>query len=271
MKIGPLFFLLFFTLAHFLLSAQSIKDTRSFVLANNEIAFTDSFSLNSNVATTNFLKSNTLEITHIQNYFVQELSTSTLQYNYGKFKNQLFRFGLNYSGNANFNLTIFSLAYARKINEKFNLGLVFTDERYQYAENRYQNLNNLFPSISLFAKVTSKIDLAFLINNPFRTKIANDLFLPGKLIGSLAYSANKSTKIGISFEQKNGQEIIISSGVEYQFTKTFVIRSAYVSQLSKLSFGTRIFYQKMFFDIGFSNQLLLGNSASFSLLVPLTK
>lgn len=271
MKLRSFFFLAIFALGHYPISAQSIKDTRTAVLNNSELAITDSFSLNSNISSSYFSKSNVLEVSHHQNYFVKELSQSTLQYQYGKLTNQLFRFGLNYAGNTFFNSMTLSLSYARKITEKINLGVAITHERFQYAESRYNDLNNIYPSISLFVKATPKIDLACLIINPFRSKIAKDLFTPGKLIGSIAYSVNKSSKIGFGIEQKSGQEIIFTSGIDYQFSKIIVIRSAYVYQLSKLSFGTRIFYQKIFFDIGFSNQLLTGNSASFSFLIPFSK
>lgn len=263
--------LIIFITQHFFCQAQSFPSARTVALNGSDVAFSDSSSINLNIANTDFCKSTVLEFCHLQNYFVRSLAESCIHFQKTFSSNQIFQLSCSYSGDKQYNSQMYQMGYGIKLTPIFNAGLQIIIERNSFSEIKYNDYSVIYPNISFFLKATKKINLGAIITNPQRLKINKTSNLPSQIEFSLGLIANPSTKFGFTIKQLNSSKALTTFAIEYKIISNCFLRAAYETQLNKVCSGFRIIYSNILFDFAFTNQLNTGSNSSLSVIIPLKK
>ncbi len=238
-------------------------------LSHSNVAMTTDFNSNINLASQTNSTFNGFSLSHQFNYFVKDLSVSSIQFSHSINKNSIFKSAIDYSGNKNYSEVDFQLGYGKKIGEKINGGISLQYHQQQFSDNNNSNFPSATATIYLFAKATSKIHFGCLIDNPTGVKLKNQQSLTSTLIGGMSYLPTDKTKIAIVAIQQNGNDMMYSIGIEYLFMKEFEFRISYQNKIDALSAGFSLLVKDYRLEFAFRSQQPIGNSSCFSLLIPM--
>ncbi|MBK6986968.1 MAG: TonB-dependent receptor [Bacteroidetes bacterium] len=245
------------------------SDTRSMALSHSNVAMNTGFNFSENLASMANSTFNGFSLTHQFNYFVKDLSISTLQFAHSINDNSFIQSSIDYSGNKNYNEINFQLSYGKKIGDKINGGISLQYHQQQFSDNNYSNFPSATATVYLFAKATDKIHFGCLVDNPTRVKLKNQQNLPSTIIGGISYLPTDKTKIALVAIQQNGNEMSYSVGIEYLFLKEFELRFSYQNKVESLAAGFSLLVKDYRIEFAFHTQQPIGNSSCFSLLIPM--
>jgi hypothetical protein len=167
-----------------------------------------------------------------------------------------------------------SLAYAKKIGEKFALGLNVKSINQTIDTEK---ANGIAGDFGLLYKASSKVDIGVsVLNVGSGIKFINEADpLPTTVKGGAVYMPSSPLKIGVDVSKANdsdatfgaGAEYLIKAGKKLVFPLRIGYRSGYeTEQLSGLSGGCGVLYNDtMGFDFAWAPMGILGDSMKFGL------
>lgn len=248
---------------------ESNFDSYSLSLSNANIPMNTDFNLNENLASSVNSTFNGFLVSHQSNFQVKELATNSLEFIHHLKSNSIFDVAVNHSGNSNFNETNLSLAFAKKLGDRFNAGIKLNQHLATFGDEKYSKLNYTSATIYLFVKATSKIHLGCIVDNPSRIKLNSNQNLPASLKGGISYLPANKIKLGIVAIQENGSKMHYSIGIAYQFLKEFETRVAYENQIESVSGGFSLRLKRFQLEFAFKTIANIGNRSSLSFLIPI--
>lgn len=152
-----------------------------------------------------------------------------------------------------------------------NVSLGFQNERMNYGEERYMDFSLLYPTISLFLKATGKLSFGTLIMNPQRIKFNENNFSKAGILTSISYATSLQSYLSLGIEQKNGEPMKFTCGMEYKFSKAICLRISHEIRYSRFCSGVTIRVSSIAMSFAYTNQLEAGNNSAVSLLFPIQK
>lgn len=252
------------------LNAQGLNSTaRTMALSGSNIAMNTTYNSNDNIASLINSQFNGFSVSHQLNYFVKELSVSTIQFSHSIKNNSCIEGLLDYSGDKNFSELNFKIGYGKILGEKINGGIKLNYNQLQYSDQSYKKLPGVTATICLFAKATNKIHFGCMIFNPTRTKIKSEQNLPAIVIGGLSYLPSDKIKVGLVAIQENGIPMNYCIGIEYLLLKEIELRFSYKNNQDVLAGGFSLIMKKFQLEVGFRSQAPIGNSSAITVLIPI--
>ena len=252
------------------LNALGLNSTaRSMALSASNVAMNTTYNSNDNIASLVNAQFNGFSVSHQFNYFVKELSVSTIQFSHSIKNNSCIEGKLNYSGDKNFSELNFQVGYGKKLGDKINGGIKLNYNQLQYSDQSYSKIPLVTATICLFAKATNKIHFGCMIFNPTRTKITSEQNLPAIVIGGLSYLPSDKIKVGLIAIQESGIPMNYCIGLEYLLLKEIEIRFSYKNSQNILAGGFSLIMKNFQLEIGYRSQSPVGNSSAITLLIPI--
>ncbi|MFZ7116655.1 MAG: hypothetical protein ACO1G9_14830 [Bacteroidota bacterium] len=251
------------------LSALGLNsNARTMALSGSNVAMNTTYNSNDNIASLVNSQFNGFSVSHQINYFVKELSVSTIQFSHSIKDNSRIEGSFDYSGDKIFSELNFQIGFGKKLGDKINGGIKLNYNQLQYADQLYSKLPSVTATICLFAKATNKIHFGCMIFNPTRTKITREQNLPAIVIGGLSYLPSDKVKVGLIAIQESGIPMNYCIGIEYLLLKEIEMRFSYKNNENVLAGGLSLIMKKYRLEFGFRSQSPVGNSSAMTLLIP---
>lgn len=180
-----------------------------------------------------------------------------------------FGLALQYFGLEEYNEQKVGLAYARKLFQKFAIGVQFDYLRLRAQDYGSRGLFTFEAGIQ--SQLTKKLVIGFYTYSPVRVNIIEDEDLPTifKLGGALQVSSKLS--IAAELEKDIDFPLEFHLGLEYAILKAFFLRVGVQTEPSELSVGFGYHLKEQFkFDIAATYHQFLGITPGFSIsyLIP---
>ncbi|WBM73695.1 hypothetical protein [Saprospira grandis] len=246
---------------------------RGAALGNASVAFTDINAAYSNQAGLAFLEELSFSAYGERRFLAEGLNSFLFAAAYPLENNQgTFGLTLNYFGFSAYNEQKIGLAYARKLSERFALGV-----QLDYLGIRiptYGSANSFTFELGLTAKISEELTLAAHVYNPVHAKLGQlDERLPALFNLGLAYHPSEKVGIYAALEKDiYNQPFGAKAGIEYQAHKIFKLRAGMqLSDLSQLSFGLGLDLDELQIDLATAYHQVLGFTPSFALSYRLQK
>jgi hypothetical protein len=181
--------------------------------------------------------------------------------------------GLNYRyfGYAKYNETKIGLAIARKLGEKFALG-VQMDYFHTHFSYDYGNFNMLSAEIGLLCKPMDNLTIGAHIFNISRSRQkANPTeYIPTIMRLGLEYSIHEKAIISIETEKDTRMKAIFKAGLEVIPIKSLFLRCGISSgPMYQYAFGIGYKWKLLSLDMAFTHHQVLGYSPHVSISVNL--
>jgi len=244
------------------------SNARTMALSSSNVAMNTTCNSSENIASLVNSQFIGFSVSHQLNYFVKELSVSTIQFSHSIKNNSCIEGLLDYSGDKNFSELNFQIGYGKKLGDKINGGIKLNYNQLQYSDQSYKKLPAVTATICLFAKATSKIHFGCMIFNPTRTKITSEQNLPAIVIGGLSYLPSDKVKVGLIAIQESGIPMNYCIGIEYLLLKEIELRFSYKNNENVLAGGLSLIMKNFQLEFGFRSQPPVGNSSAMTLLIP---
>jgi hypothetical protein len=159
----------------------------------------------------------------------------------------------DYFGFKNFNESQIGFAYARKMGERFELGMKVN--YYSFRIPGYQNPSTVDFEIGGIIHITEKLNAGINLYNPVGGKLSKteNEKLGSKYTFGIGYLASENFMIAVELEKQETFPVNVNAAVEYDFAKKFSAR-----------FGVATENESPFAAAGISwDQFRLNVSASF--------
>jgi len=209
-------------------------DARSKGVANASVAFTGINSIFTNQAGLAGLENMGFLLSAEQRFVLNDLNNLgagfAIPTNSGTFG-----LSISYFGFEDFNQSKIGLTYARKLMEKFSIGIQFDMLSTQISE--YGNKNLFTFEIGVQSELIENLLLGFHLYNPVKLELIEDEFLPTILRAGATYTASKKLMLHTELEKDFDFPFVFKAGIEYELVNDFWLRLGVHTNPTALSFG----------------------------------
>ncbi len=156
------------------------------------------------------------------------------------------------------------LAYARRLSEKFSVGVQLN---YLYTSIAgYGNKGSMAGELGMIYELLPGLNLGAHIYNPTRTKVAtyNDEPIPTVIKLGMAYSFSDRVIASLEVEKDIVEKPIFKAGIEYGLTENLYVRGGIGTNPTLNSLGVGFHFGALKFDVSSSFHYLLGYSPQAS-------
>lgn len=238
---------------------------RSAGLANASLTLTDLWSVHHNQAGLAYLEKISAGIFYENRYLLSELSVkggvAAIPTKSGVFGVSISSFGYSaYSENK------YGVAYARKLSDKFSVGIQLNYLSTQLSEP-YGNKSVLAGEIGFRAQLTNELSAAAHIFNPTRAKLAdyNDERTPTILRFGLGYAFSEKVTVVAEAEKDIDYAPAIKAGIEYYVIEQLYLRAGVGSKPFTSAFGFGLKLKQFQLDFASTFHQTLGYTPQVSL------
>jgi hypothetical protein len=263
-----LFFLSFFVLlkSGFSMNGNAPEGSRSAAMGGASVAVSDFWSLQNNQAGLAFFN-RAAAGAYIENRFlVRELSLSSagavVPVNSG-----VFGVKVSYFGYELYNESKIGLAYARRLSEKFAVG-VQLDYLHTAFGLDYGKKGVVTFELGLMSKINDQLSIGFHAFNPVSAKISEvgDERVPAILRLGAAYTFNDDLMITGEVEKNMDFAPTPKFGIEYQVVNGVFVRGGISTSPAIYSFGFGVNLGNLTLDFSSGVHQILGYSPQFSMI-----
>lgn len=177
-------------------------------------------------------------------------------------------FGLKagYYGFTEYNETQVGLAYARKLGNKFDLGVQFNYNGISIAG--YGNASAVSFEIGTVMHITNQLHAGIHINNPVGGKFGKSRQekLPSVYTFGLGYDASEKFFISTEIIKEEDQPVNVNAGLQYKFIPQLLARAGVSSATSSYWFGIGVLWKNLRIDVAGSYHSQLGFTPGLLLL-----
>ncbi len=156
------------------------------------------------------------------------------------------------------------LAYARKLSEKFSIGIQLN---YLYASVAgYGNKGSIAGELGIIYQLLPGLNIGAHVFNPTKTKVSayNSERIPTVLRLGMAYTFSQRVLVTLEAEKDIVENPIFKAGVEYGLTHNIFVRGGVGTNPTLNSLGIGFHFGALKFDVSSSFHYLLGYSPQAS-------
>jgi hypothetical protein len=171
-----------------------------------------------------------------------------------------------YSGFSDYNESRLSLAYARSLGSKADVGVQFNYNAVHIAG--YGNASAISFEAGTVLHITEKLHTGFHINNPAGGKFGKDQQekLPFVYTAGFGYDASEKFYFSAEIIKEEDQEVNVNAGLQYKFIPQLLARAGVSSATSSVWIGLGLSIKSFRLDITSSYHPQLGLSPGLLLL-----
>ncbi len=254
----------FLTKTCFSQGEKEFTSARNFALGGASTALVGNINSLDNQGTLGFLDTNSISLGYKNDYLLQEFNSFSLSTTHCT---KLGNWGALFSrfGNTYYNQNTFGLAYGKKLNNRFGLGVRLNANSVQ--QNEYGNV--FYPTVELgvFTKISDHLQFGAHVYNPFKTKWRaekNSVRTNALLRLGINYSLQKAQLL-LDFESNTDQNISVRTGLEYHAATWLDIRFGANFPNKQFSTGIGYRYKTTIIDFYYQWHVLLGASLGSSI------
>lgn len=238
---------------------------RSAAMANSTVMTYDVWSVYHNQAGLAYLN-NIYAGTYFENRFnIAELGVKSFAFVLPT-KTGNFGASVTHFGYSKYNESKFGLAYARKLSEKFSVGLQF-DYLNTYVGDEYGNKGTFVFELGLMAEPVKNLIIGAHVYNPTRSKFAayQDERVPTIFRFGIGYKFSDKVLLTIETDKELDYKPTYKTGIEYHFLKNLYLRTGISANPNQNFFGIGYVFKRFSFDIAFSTHEVLPMTSHFSI------
>lgn len=238
---------------------------RSVGVANSAMAISQVWSVNNNQAALAFLKNPEIGVFYTNRFLLKELGSQSLAFAYPT-KLGALGVSLDYFGYDQQSELQVGLAYAKKLNEYFSLGVKFNYLQYQQLEF-YGNTRAIVVEVGLLSRPYEKLIVGFQVYNPTRSKFNTDIekYAPTILNFGAAYVPSSKLLLSAQVSKNIDYPMIYKMGIEFEIKESLFLRTGFNIQPNAYFMGIGFDFKTIRFNLAFSYQDRLGISPASSL------
>ena len=243
---------------------------RSSGMASSSVVLTDIWSSSNNQAGLAFLKQPTAAA-----YYENRLNVKSLSLQAGAFAMPIHAtvvgFNYHYFGFSKYNESKFGLAVAKRLGEKFAVG-VQLDYYLTHFAGDYRNTGFLCGEIGVLYEPVENLTIgAHLFNlTRSRQKVDYDRRAPTIMRLGAGYTIQEKATISVETEKNLLMDVIFKAGLEYSPIDDLFLRCGMsTGVLYQYSFGVGYGWKNITVDISFSHHKFFGYSPHISLIAKL--
>jgi hypothetical protein len=180
-------------------------------------------------------------------------------------KSGIFGFSYQYMGLENVRDNSLSLAYARKLMSKLDVGVRLKYQRVKIPSYGSQNIIGF--DMGFNALIIKHLRLGFYVQNPLPFKVNDDETTPTQFQLGAAYAININVLVSFETVKSLYHPAAFRFGVEYKLDKNWILRGGFESFPAAFSFGFGYILSTHFqMDLALSSQSVLGLTPSVTIL-----
>jgi len=196
-------------------------------------------------------------------YMLNELSNYSLAV---VFPTKLGNFGFNINkfGFSDYNDCSLAFGYAKKINEKIDLGFLFNGQLLKYsATEKYYTLTS---GLGFVFHISEHISTHFQFAKPVSVSpnIEKDEKKQYHITAGIGYDVSKEFYVGATLYKTKNETPIVICGMQYQIKKKAVVRYGFIGAVSTMYVGFGFVWKNMGIDISCSFHPQLGITPGMS-------
>ncbi len=197
------------------------------------------FAANNHPGTLAFANKNSLSLGVESLFLVEGLNMACLSWNYRLNKRQILGLGYNFFGHSAYNESMAKIAIAQKLSPVFGAGLSLDYFRLQLPSENFGVKHLLSIEAGIYASLSSNIDFALHVLNPFRPRIGEymDERLPFVVNATILYKPNKNAIIASEWHQIMNEKGQLRAGVIYKVSEKMSLRGGAYFKPINLGFG----------------------------------
>jgi hypothetical protein len=235
------------------------------------ISHYDVFSFSSNTAALAPLRNSSVAVYGERRFMLQDLNHFTAAMglctrsgNFGLFT--------RYYGFSEFNETEISLAYARKLDKKIDVGVRFNYHGISISSG-YGNTTAISAEAGLIMHLTEKFHAGVQVSNPIGGKFGknSEEKLPASYRFGCGFEASEKFLLMIELEKEEDMPVNMNTGFQYRILKQLLVRCGVSTATSNLYAGVGFSLRSYRVDITSSYHPQLGVTPGLLLLLDLKK
>ncbi len=242
------------------------EGARSSAMGGASVALADFWSLQNNQAGMAWQEHLTAGAYYENRFLVKELSLKSagavLPVRYGVFGLKVSHFGYE-----QFNESKFGLAYARKLSERFAVGMQL-DYLHTAIGGDYGSHGALTFEVGLLARIDDHLSLGAHIYNPIRAQMADyaDERIAAAFRLGAAYAFDENLTLTAEAEKQSDFDVNLKFGIEYRLIPQLCVRGGIATDPALYSFGFGVLLGNLQIDISSSIHQVLGYSPQVGLI-----
>jgi len=243
---------------------------REVSLGNASVALISTFSVFHNQAALSRIKGISAAIDYSQPFLIDGYSDKAIAVVVPTSLSN-FAFGIQQRGLSDYHETRFGLAMARNFDEKFSAGLQFDYFMMDFPEQG-RSRGTFFIEFGILYQPKRSVILGFHVFNPSNASIESLNFisrLPFIANAGIVFKPSDHLLITNAGEYSTYNQLIISLGIEYQYSDHFFIRCGLSGDPVRHSVGIGYKWNVFSIDFAMAHHQTLGYTPSFSLILNL--
>ncbi len=242
------------------------EGARSAAMGGASVALADFWSMQNNQAGLAWQEHLTAGAYYENRFLVKELSLKSagvaLPVRYGVFGLKVSHFGYE-----QFNESKFGLAYARKLSERFAVG-VQLDYLHTSIGGDYGSHGALTFEVGLLARIDDHLSLGAHVYNPISAQMADyaDERIAAVFRLGAAYAFDENLTLTAEAEKQADFDVNIKMGIEYRLIPQLCVRGGIATDPALYSFGFGVLLGNLQIDISSSIHQVLGYSPQVGLI-----
>ncbi len=258
--------LLFSCLYSYSGNEKNATGSRSAAMGFTGVSISDFWSVINNQAGMAFNENQALGFYTENRFLLKELNRSTLAYTNPFFTGNI---GLNftYFGYSMYNEKKAGVAYAKKLSERFALGLQL-DYFHTTLGDNYGSKSAITFEIGFFYKLNSQLSIGGHVYNPIQANF-NDYNIekiPSTISFGFSYNISDNILVVVETEKYITLPVNLKIGTEYKINDISFARIGINTNPTLLTFGYGISYNSFIFDFSSNYHQLLGYSPQISVI-----
>ncbi|MCF8364801.1 MAG: hypothetical protein K9H16_03415 [Bacteroidales bacterium] len=242
------------------------EGARSSAMGGASVALSDFWSLQNNQAGLAFYNLPAAGAYLENRYLIKELSLKSGGVVLPT-KSGVFGLKLSYFGYSLYNESKFGLAFARKLNEKFAVG-VQLDYLLTSIGNDYGKKGMVTFEVGFLSRINDHLSLGAHIFNPINAKITDyaDERVPAVIRVGASYAFNDQLMVTAEVEKDSEFDPQARLGIEYRIIEEIYVRGGIASNPGLYSFGFGLNLKKLKLDFSSTVHQELGYSPQISMI-----
>jgi hypothetical protein len=228
---------------------------------NIKVFKSDPFSGSYHPGVAAFAPVNSVSLAYQTNYFVEGLNQFRLAGNYKLSKVKSIGITYDFFGNQYYNQSQSKIVLSQLVSSKFGVGVAINYLRIQIPQNDFNVRHSLNVDAAIYYAFSRQLDFAFHVISPASNRNSNRL-LPCLLSTHLIYNSGSNLTCIAEFNQILGGYHNLNVGMEYNFSKNFVLRAGLQTKQLSPSFGISATNKRYCIHLAFSFHPYLSSTSA---------
>ena len=208
-----------------------------------------------------FISKNSISMAFQSNYFIPGLNQLLVAANCLLPKAKRLSFSYGFFGNQYYNESHTKLGFAQVFSSKFGGGVALDYLRIQIPQKEFNIKHALTFDAAFYFTFNRHLDFAFHVINPLRVRFGNER-LPFIINSTLIYNSSSKLILVAEFNQVMAGQSDVNIGLEYNFSKNFILRAGIQTKQFSPCFGVSISKKKYSIHLAFSLHHYLSSTSA---------